>query len=108
MKKERGYLNGVELEDFQQVQLNPETGEYDPVYPDGAEIRVDYPSRIKTILKKYSDFPKMWKKLFNTEPRIVTDSKGNTWYEVDVPEGYLDQEWQFKTGGKLNYLTMFR
>jgi hypothetical protein len=50
----------------------------------------------------------MWKKLFKTEPRIVTDSKGNTWYEVDIPEGYLDQEWQFKTGGKLNYLTMFR
>ena len=62
----------------------------------------------ENILKKYSDFPKMWKKLFKTEPRIVTDSKGNTWYEVDVPEGYLDQEWQFKTGGKLNYLTMFR
>jgi hypothetical protein len=50
----------------------------------------------------------MWKKLFKTEPRIVTDSKGNTWYEVDVPEGYLDQEWQFKTGGKINYLNYFK
>lgn len=61
----------------------------------------------ENILKKYSDFPKMWKKLFKTEPRIVTDSKGNTWYEVDVPEGYLDQEWQFKQGGKINYLSIF-
>jgi hypothetical protein len=61
----------------------------------------------ENILKKYSDFPKMWKKLFKTEPRTVTDSKGNTWYEVDVPEGYLDQEWQFKTGGKINYLNYF-
>lgn len=95
------------MEEFEAPRLNEQTGQYEiPQY--FIEQNGGYDGRYKTILKKYSDFPKMWKKLFKTEPRIVTDSKGNTWYEVDVPEGYLDQEWQFKTGGKLNYLTMFR
>jgi hypothetical protein len=45
----------------------------------------------QTILKKYSNFPKMFKKLYkNQEVRIVTDPQGNTWYEVDVPKNYLN------------------
>ena len=54
------------------------------------------------ILKKYSDFPKQFKKLFkNQDVRNVTDTKGNSWYEVDVPKDYLNIEWPFKYGGKL-------
>jgi hypothetical protein len=33
--------------------------------------------------------------------RTVTDPKGNTWYEVDIPENFLQSEWQFKKGGAL-------
>ena len=61
----------------------------------------DYYPQHQTILKKYSDFPKMFQKLFRGHPvEIVTDSKGNTWYQVNVPKGYLNKEWQFKKGGK--------
>ena len=55
------------------------------------------------ILRKYTEFPKQFKKLYkNADVRIVTDAKGNTWYEVDVPEDYLKQEWQYAAGGALN------
>ena len=54
------------------------------------------------ILRKYTEFPKQYKKLYkNADVRIVTDPKGNTWYEVDVPENYLQQEWKYSTGGIL-------
>ena len=63
---------------------------------------VTYPLRHETILDKYSGFPDLYNKLFkNQEIKIVTDTKGNTWYEVDVPKNYLNMEWQYKTGGKL-------
>jgi len=62
----------------------------------------DYLPEHQTILRKYSEFPKLFKKLYHDqEVRIVTDSKGNTWYEVDVPNGYLQREWPFKHGGKI-------
>lgn len=57
------------------------------------------------ILRKYTEFPKQYKKLFKgADARIVTDPKGNTWYEVDVPENYLQQEWPYKNGGLLDRL----
>ena len=63
-----------------------------------------YSPQHQTILKKYSDFPKQYQKLFGkkVEVRTVTDNKGNTWYEVDVPESYLNgtAEMLFKKGGK--------
>lgn len=54
------------------------------------------------ILRKYNEFPKQFKKLYkNADVRTVTDPKGNTWYEVDVPENYLKQEWAYEEGGSL-------
>lgn len=71
-------------------------------------IREYYPEH-QTILKKYSDFPKLFQKLFKDQQvRTVTDIKGNTWYEVDVPKGYLNREWQFKQGGKMNTIEQFK
>lgn len=65
----------------------------------------DYIPEHQTILKKYADFPKQYQKLFgkNSAVRTVTDSKGNTWYEVDIPQNYLDgtAEMQFKKGGTM-------
>ncbi len=61
-----------------------------------------YALKYEGILDKYADFPKMFNKLFKgQEVRTVTDSKGNTWYEVDIPENFLQSEWQFKQGGKI-------
>lgn len=63
-----------------------------------------YNPQHETILKKYDAFPKQYRKLYkNAEVKTVTDTKGNTWYEVDVPEGYLNSEWQFKSGGVMKH-----
>lgn len=71
-----------------QMRIAQNSGEYIPEH--------------QTILKKYADFPKMFGKLFKgQEVRTVTDPKGNTWYEVDIPENFLESEWQFKKGGIL-------
>ena len=62
----------------------------------------EYMPEHQTILKKYADFPRMFGKLFKgQEVRTITDPKGNTWYEVDIPQNYLDgtAEMQFKKGG---------
>lgn len=62
----------------------------------------DYRPEHKTILKKYADFPKQFKKLHkNAEVREVTDEKGNTWYEVDVPKDFLNKEWMYGIGAGL-------
>lgn len=54
------------------------------------------------ILRKYTEFPKQYKKLYkNADVRIVTDPKGNTWYEVNVPENYLQKEWAYEEGGSM-------
>lgn len=49
-----------------------------------------------TILKKYSEQPKTIKKLFGIEPKIVTDSKGNTWYEFDIPKKFKEGKGEIK------------
>ena len=69
----------------------------------------EYDPKHQTILKKYADFPKLFQKLFKDQQvRTVTDAKGNTWYEVDVPNGYLSRELQFKQGGKMNILEFLK
>ena len=47
-----------------------------------------YSSQHETILKKYADNPKMIKKILGQDTRTVTDSKGNSWYEFDIPEAF--------------------
>lgn len=65
-----------------------------------ARTPLDYSTEHRTILKKYADFPKQFKKLHkNAEIREVTDNKGNTWYEVDVPENFLKKEWMYGITG---------
>ena len=57
------------------------------------------------ILRKYNEFPKQFKKLYKgADVRVVTDPKGNTWYEVDVPKDYLEQEWQYKKSGITDWI----
>ena len=64
-----------------------------------------YEPEAQTILKKYTEQPKVIKKLFGVEPKIVTDSKGNTWYEFDIPSKFKGGKGEikaFKDGGWLN------
>jgi hypothetical protein len=55
-----------------------------------------YAESHQTILKKYKDQPKTIKKLFGQEPTIVTDNKGNTWYEFDIPEKFKKGKGEIK------------
>lgn len=48
----------------------------------------DYLPEHKTILKKYAENPKMIKKVLGQDTRTVTDAKGNSWYEFDIPESF--------------------
>lgn len=60
-----------------------------------------YKPEHQRVLRHYSGFPKMARKVF-TEPRTVIDPKGNSWFELDIPANYLDQEWVYEKGGKIN------
>ena len=64
-----------------------------------------YSSDQKTILKKYSEQPKVIKKVFGVEPKTVKDSKGNSWYEFDIPAKFKGGKGEikaFEDGGWLN------
>jgi hypothetical protein len=50
----------------------------------------------KTILKKYDEMPKMIKKVLGKEAKIVTDSKGNSWYEFDIPDAAKKGKFEIK------------
>jgi len=39
-----------------------------------------------SIVKRYAEAPKKIEKQFGLKPKLVKDTKGNTWYEYDVPE----------------------
>lgn len=56
------------------------------------------------VLKKYKNQPKTIKKLYGQDVITVTDSKGNTWYEFDIPESFKSETGEikaFKEGGSL-------
>jgi hypothetical protein len=55
-----------------------------------------YSSEHQTILKKYAEQPKIIKKLFGVEPKVVKDSKGNTWYEFNIPEEFKGMKGEIK------------
>ena len=62
----------------------------------------DYSPEHQTILKKYTEFPDIYRSIIKDgDVKTVTDAKGNTWYEVDVPENFLDMELLYKKGGAL-------
>lgn len=52
-----------------------------------------YASEFETILRKYDNFVKLYKKLFgkDVEIKVVNDSRGASWYEVEVPESYRNK-----------------
>ncbi len=57
------------------------------------------------VLKKYKNQPKTIKKLYGQDVITVTDNKGNTWYEFDIPESFKSGTGEikaFKEGGWLD------
>jgi hypothetical protein len=58
----------------------------------------------ETILKKYDEIPKMIKKVLGEDVKLITDSKGNTWYEFDIPKKFKEGKGEikaFKQGGAI-------
>ena len=70
----------------------------------------DYDPKHKTVLKRYEKMPKTLKKTFgftDEQIRQVTDRNGNTWWEVDIPESFLQGKGQIihKNGGMVMELS---
>jgi hypothetical protein len=72
---------------------------YQKMKKENPEKYFGYNKEHQTILKKYSEQPKTIKKLFGQEPTIVTDSKGNTWYEFDIPKKFKEGKGEIKAFG---------
>jgi len=58
-----------------------------------------YGSSDQTILKKYDKAPKMIKKTLGVEAKLITDPKGNSWYEFDIPQNWKDKKAEIKALG---------
>jgi len=59
---------------------------------------------LQGILNKYKNTPKMVKKNLGVDVELVTDVKGNTWYEWSIPEDFLEGARPikaFKQGGSI-------
>lgn len=81
-------IDGIYSSKFKKIddQLNALTKDY----------TVSYRPEHQTILKKYAEQPKTIKKLFGIEPEMVTDKKGNTWYEFDIPKKFKEGKGEIK------------
>lgn len=87
-------INDID-EVIRNIKLNPSK-----VLKPGYRIEERFLGDFNPIFRRYADFPKQYGKLFKgSQVRNVTDSKGNTWYEVDVPEDILHRELPYKNGG---------
>jgi hypothetical protein len=76
--------------------------DYKPIASDIISRELIYSPKHETILKKYTDRPKSIKKFFDTEPTLINDNKGNTWYELSIPVNFKQKKAEikaFKPGG---------
>lgn len=98
MVKDMGASNATkeEIQSIREIYDGYKSGTFNkPIYEPGH----------KTILKKYAEQPKTIKKIFGKEPTLVTDSKGNTWYEFEIPENFKGTKGEikaFKYGGDIS------
>lgn len=84
------------------VQLREQVAQFDKeTRSKFYELLDDYP---KPIVAKYKAFPKHFRRLFGDKPEIrnITDSKGNTWFEVDVPKDIATKDLVFSKAGEFN------
>jgi hypothetical protein len=76
----------------------------------GEDLRIKKLKTEITILEKYKEYPKIIKKLYGTEPKKITDGKGNTWYEFNIPYEFKEGPAEikaFRYGGTNNKLAKF-
>ena len=104
------------FEEYNKLKGTPEYEQMMANTPDADKVRLEkilkgdikgdiYNLSNETILKKYSEQPKVIKKVFGVEPKTVKDSKGNSWYEFDIPAKFKGGKGEikaFKDGGWLN------
>lgn len=70
-------------------------------------IRKDYStvdSRYNTILGRYDAFPRYFRNIFGSKAKVdlITDSKGNSWYNVDIPSDINTRSLIFNKVGDVN------
>lgn len=101
------------IEEYNKLKGTPELEEQLANTPEADKVRLEkvlkgelkgniYDLGSETILKKYSQQPKVIKKVFGVEPKTVIDSKGNSWYEFNIPDKFKGGKGEikaFKTGG---------
>ena len=104
------------FEEYNKLKGTPEYEQMIANTPDADKVRLEkvlkgdikgdiYDLSNETVLKKYSEQPKVIKKVFGVEPKTVKDSKGNSWYEFDIPAKFKGGKGEikaFKDGGWLN------
>ena len=104
------------IEKYNELKDTPEWEKIMKESPDADKVRVEkilkgelkgniYEEEYETILKKYREQPKNIKKLFGVDPKLVTDNKGNTWYEIDIPKSFKEGKGEikaFEQGGWLD------
>ena len=104
------------FEEYNKLKGTPEYEQMIANTPDADKVRLEkvlkgdikgdiYDLSNETVLKKYSEQPKIIKKVFGVEPKTVKDSKGNSWYEFDIPAKFKGGKGEikaFKDGGWLN------
>jgi LysM repeat protein len=65
----------------------------------------NYSKKEQKILSKYEQYPETLKNLTGQEPRIVRDPNGNSWYEIDIPQGFKTGDVEimaYQEGGSIN------
>ena len=67
------------------------------------------PEEYQRVLDKYKAFPKHYRRLFGDKAQIrnVTDARGNTWFEVDVPQDMATRNLIFSKIGEANKGSVF-
>ena len=93
----------LKTKNSKEVPTLEEIEEFNNIY--NQKLSAQFLPEHKTILKKYSEQPKIIKKLYGVEPKIVTDGKGNTWYEFNIPYEFKHGPGEikaFKKGGALD------
>ena len=85
---------------FRRRELQRALQEYEQLKKES--IGQTYSPQEQTILKKYDEFPRMFGKLFKEQkPQIVKDTKGNNWFEFNIPKNIEQMELTYKLGGIL-------
>ena len=62
------------------------------------KLEAKYSEESDRILRRYSKNPKLLKNL-GIETKIVTDAKGNTWYEFEIPKSFKEGKGEIKALG---------